>query len=88
MNLRRRRSYDRDAPEWHTIGRRLRPLDVAHAAMRCPDTPHHRRAITDAIGLILLRAAELETAQWHFASLPGSGHRGLVAELELHAESR
>ncbi|MGW3951865.1 Tn3 family transposase [Streptomyces sp. NPDC004752] len=52
------------ASEWHTIGRLLRPLDDARAAMRCPDTPHHRRAITDTIGLILLRAAELETAYW------------------------
>ncbi|MET8630907.1 hypothetical protein ABZW30_45725 [Kitasatospora sp. NPDC004669] len=64
MNLRRRRCYDRDAPEWDTIGRLLRPLDDARAAMHCPDTPHHRRAITDAIGLILLRAAELGTAYW------------------------
>lgn len=64
MNLRRRRCYDRDAPEWHAIARLLRPLDDARAAMHCPDTPHHRRAITDAIGLILLRAAELETAYW------------------------
>jgi len=64
MNVRRRRGYVRDAPEWRAITRLLRPLDDARAALWCPDTRHHRRAITDAIGLVLLRCAEEDTAFW------------------------
>lgn len=64
MNLRRRRCYNQDAPEWPVINRLLRPLDDARATLWCPDTPHHRRAITDAIGLVLLRCAEENTSYW------------------------
>ncbi|MFC0438025.1 hypothetical protein [Kutzneria buriramensis] len=61
-NLRRRRCYDGDAPEWALVQRLLRPLDDARAALWCPDTTHHRRAISDAIGLVLLRCAALRMA--------------------------
>jgi len=64
MNVRRRRGYDRDALQWQAIKRLLRPLDDARATLWCPDTPHHRRAITDAIGLVLLRCAAEDTAYW------------------------
>ena len=64
LNLRRRRCYDREHPGWPVISRLLRPLDDARAALWCPDTPHHRRAITDAIGLVLLRCAEENTSYW------------------------
>jgi len=64
MNLRRRRCYDQDAPEWPAVNRLLRPLDDARAALWCPDTPHHRRAITDAIGLVLLRCAQENISYW------------------------
>jgi hypothetical protein len=60
----RRRSHDSNAPEWHVVHRLLRPLDDARAAMYCPDTPHHCRSILDAIGLVLLRCAETDTAYW------------------------
>jgi len=63
-NLRRRRCYDEDAPEWAVVQRLLRPLDDARAALWCPDTTHHRRAISDAIGLVLLRCAEDSTSYW------------------------
>ncbi|MFG1687737.1 hypothetical protein ACGFNP_46805 [Nonomuraea sp. NPDC049269] len=62
LNLRRRRCYDRDHSGWPVISRLLCPL--ARAALWCPDTPHHRRAITDAIGLVLLRCAEENTSFW------------------------
>jgi integrase len=64
MNVRRRRGYDRDAPEWRTVERLLRPLDDARAALWCPDSRYYRRAITDAIGLVLLRCGEDNTAFW------------------------
>jgi integrase len=67
MNLRRRRCYDQDAPEWSVVSRLLQPLDNARAALWCPDTPHHRRAITDAIGLVLLRCAEENTTYWSWS---------------------
>jgi integrase len=67
MSLRRRRCYDRDAPEWPVVSRLLRPLDDARATLWCPDTPHHRRAITDAIGLVLLRCAEESTSYWDWS---------------------
>lgn len=82
-NVRRRRGYDREAPEWRVVKRLLRPLDDARAALWCPDTPHHRRAITDAIGLVLLRCAADNTTYWawseeEWARLIGTG----VAEFE------
>jgi hypothetical protein len=64
MDVRRRRGYDRDAPEWRTVERLLRPLDDARAALWCPDSRYYRRAITDAIGLVLLRCGEDNTAFW------------------------
>ncbi len=80
MNVRRRRGYDRDAPQWRVIARLLRPLDDARAAMWCPDSRYYQRAITDAIGLILLRCAEDGTSYWgwsaqDWARLIGSGAR-------------
>ncbi|HZE17376.1 MAG TPA: site-specific integrase, partial [Mycobacterium sp.] len=63
-NVRRRRGYDRDAPQWRVIGRLLRPLDDARAAMWCPDSRYYQRAITDAIGMILMRCAENGTTFW------------------------
>ncbi|HEX8347450.1 MAG TPA: tyrosine-type recombinase/integrase [Actinoplanes sp.] len=63
-NLRRRRGYDTTAPEWSTIGRLLRPLDDARASMRPPVARHHRRAIHDAIGLVLLRCEQENTIFW------------------------
>ncbi len=80
MNVRRRRGYDRDASQWRVIARLLRPLDDARAAMWCPDFRYYQRAITDAIGLILLRCTEDGTSYWgwstqDWARLIGSGAR-------------
>jgi hypothetical protein len=63
INVRRGRCYDGDAPEWQVIERLLQPLDDARDAMWCP-APLHRRAVTDAIGLVLLRCAEEGTTYW------------------------
>jgi integrase len=80
MSVRRRRGHDRDAPQWHVIARLLGPLDDARAAMWCPDSRYYQRAITDAIGLILLRCAEYGTAFWGWSNqdwvqLIGTGAR-------------
>lgn len=79
-NVRRRRGYDPDAPQWHVITRLLRPLDDARAAMWCPDSRYYQRAITDAIGLILIRSAENGMAFWGWSEqdwvrLIGTGAR-------------
>jgi len=63
-DLRRRRGHDRQAPEWGTIARLLRPLDDARAALWCPESRYYQRAITDAVGLVLMRCAEEGTAYW------------------------
>ena len=63
MNVRRGRCFDGDAPQWQVIGRLLQPLDDARDAMWCP-APQHRRAATDAIGLVLLRCAQDGTTYW------------------------
>ena len=67
-NLRRRRGYVRDVPQWSAVARLLRPLDDARVGLWCPDTPHHRRAITDAIGLVLLRCAETNSSYWAWSN--------------------
>ena len=62
MNVRRGRCYDRDAPEWQVIERLVQPLDDARDALWVPASPLHRRAVTDAVGLVLLRCAALRMA--------------------------
>jgi hypothetical protein len=63
MNVRRGRCYDGGAPERQVIDRLLQPLDDAGEALWCP-APLHRRAVTDAIGLVLLRCAQGGTTYW------------------------
>jgi integrase len=64
MNVRRGRGYDADAPEWQAIDRLLQPLDDARDALWVPASSLHRRAVTDAVGLVLLRCAADGTAYW------------------------
>jgi hypothetical protein len=67
--VRRRRGYDPDRVEWKAIARLLRPLDDARAALRwCPDTPAHRRSVTDAVGLVLLRCLDENTSFWAWST--------------------
>ncbi|MFF3159216.1 tyrosine-type recombinase/integrase [Streptomyces sp. NPDC057910] len=67
--VRRRRGYDPERVEWRAIARLLRPLDDARAALRwCPDTPAHRRSVTDAVGLILRRCLEDGTSFWAWSA--------------------
>ncbi|MEW2490849.1 tyrosine-type recombinase/integrase [Streptomyces sp. NPDC048411] len=67
--IRRRRGYDPDRVEWRAIARLLRPLDDARAALQwCPDTPAHRRSVTDAVGLILRRCLEDGTSFWAWSA--------------------
>jgi integrase len=63
--VRRRHGYDRDAASWQVIDRLVAPLDDARAALGwLPDQVNHRRAITDAIGLVLHRCASENTSYW------------------------
>ena len=62
MNVRRGRCYDGDAPEWQVV-ERLQPLGDARDALWCP-APEYRRAVTDAIGLVLLRCGQDGTTYW------------------------
>ncbi len=67
--VRRRRGHDPDLPQWRVIGRLLRPLDDARAALGwCPDTWDHQRAVTDAIGLILHRCLEKRSSYWAWSA--------------------
>jgi hypothetical protein len=67
--VRRPRGHDPDLPQWRVIGRLLRPLDDARAALGwCPDTRDHQRAVTDAIGLILHRCLEKRSSYWAWSA--------------------
>jgi hypothetical protein len=69
LDLRRQLGHNDSAAEWRTIGRLLRPLDDARATLRwCPDVREHRRAVDDAIGLVLLRCAEHGLAFWGWSA--------------------
>lgn len=54
-NLMRLRRHDRAAPGWAVIGRLLRPLDTVTATLDSPPTTHRRRAMDDAVAVVLLR---------------------------------
>ncbi|GAA0838319.1 hypothetical protein ACFQVD_08775 [Streptosporangium amethystogenes subsp. fukuiense] len=44
-------------------------MDDARSVMGwCPDTPAHRRAVTDAIGLVLRRCLDEETSFWAWSA--------------------
>lgn len=63
--VRRRRGHNPDLPQWCAIRRLLKPLDDVRAALGwCPDTLDHRRAVTDAIGLVLHRCLEERNSYW------------------------
>jgi len=69
-DLLRRNGYRDDARLWKPIGRLLRPLEVAHAALgwQPPDLRHQRRFAVDAMGLVLMRSGQLGTAYWRWSS--------------------
>jgi len=83
--VRRRRGYDPHLPQWPVIARLLQPLDDARMALQwCPDTQHHRRSVTDAIGLILRRCLEERTSYWAWSTavwfrLIAPGHKEFEA---------
>ncbi|WP_424532795.1 tyrosine-type recombinase/integrase [Sphaerisporangium viridialbum] len=66
--LRHRTSRIDDLAEWNMLGRLTRPLDDAAAALHHADTELHRRAVADAIGLVLLRCAEEKTSFWAWSA--------------------
>ncbi|MBG6133991.1 hypothetical protein [Longispora fulva] len=64
VNLRRLRRHDPIAPGWSVIGRLLRPLDAVNAALDSPPTTHRRRAMDDAVAVIVLRCARVGRSYW------------------------
>ena len=64
VNLRRLQRQDALAPGWSAVRRLLRPLDAVNAALDSPPTSHRRRAMGDAVAVILLRCADLGRAYW------------------------
>ncbi len=69
-DLLRRHGYRADARLWKPVGRLLRPLEAAYAALcwQPPDLRHQRRFAIDAMGLVLMRSGQLGTAYWQWSS--------------------
>jgi hypothetical protein len=65
--LRRLGRQDLAAPLWPQIGRLLRPLDDAGAALESPVTTHRRRAMLDASAMVLLRCVQARRSYWAWA---------------------
>jgi hypothetical protein len=63
-NLRRLQYHDPTAPGWRVIGRLLRRLEAVNAGLDSPPTTHRRRAMTDAVAVLLVRCAEMERTFW------------------------
>ncbi|MGW3941649.1 tyrosine-type recombinase/integrase [Streptomyces phaeochromogenes] len=63
-NLRRLRHHDADAPQWAEVGRLLRPLQDVNASFDLPPSMRVRRAMHDAVAVLLLRSAEMGRAFW------------------------
>jgi integrase len=75
-NLRRLACYDPAAGGWQLIGRLLRPLDDAGAALESPPTSHRRRAILDATAVVLLRCAQAGRSYWAWTDQEWAGLLG------------
>jgi integrase len=75
-NLRRLARHDPAAGGWPLIGRLLRPLDDAGAALASPPTSHRRRAMLDATAVVLLRCAETGRSYWAWTDQEWAGLLG------------
>ncbi|ELB92897.1 hypothetical protein Rwratislav_11758 [Rhodococcus wratislaviensis IFP 2016] len=53
-NLRRLQYHDPNAPGWRVIGRLLRTLETVNAGLDSPVTAHRRRAMADAVAVLLV----------------------------------
>jgi integrase len=67
-NLRRLQRHDPGAAGWRHVRRLLAPLDAVNTALTCPSTPHRRRAMNDAVALILLRCAQVDRSYFGWSS--------------------
>jgi Phage integrase family. len=66
--MRRLHRGSREAPEWSALGRLVQPLEDVNAALECSNTFHQRRALRDAVAVILLRCAHEERSYWAWTS--------------------
>lgn len=92
-NLRRRRGYDRHAPQWNVIGRLLAPLDAISSSFSiAPRTQHHLyRGLNDAVAVLLLRCAQTGRSYWSWTSqewrdLLGDSHDAFRRSVPAWAE--
>lgn len=67
-NLRRLQYHDPQAPGWRVIGRLLRPLETVNAGLDSPATAHRRRAMADAVAVLLVRCAEIGRTFWGWST--------------------
>jgi hypothetical protein len=62
--LRRLPCHDQQAPQWRDVARLVRPLEDVSACLQHSGTFHQRRAILDAVAVILLRCASEQRSFW------------------------
>ncbi|MFI6777503.1 tyrosine-type recombinase/integrase [Nocardia sp. NPDC050412] len=67
-NLRRLQYHDPSAPGWSTIRRLIRPPETVNAGLDSPPTPHRRRAMLDAVAVLLIRCGETGRTFWGWSS--------------------
>ncbi|WP_369275795.1 tyrosine-type recombinase/integrase [Streptomyces sp. R11] len=65
-NLRRLRYHDPDAPQWAALSRLLHPLQDVNVGFDTPPTMHMRRAMNDAVAVLLLRCADSGRSYWEW----------------------
>lgn len=90
-NLRRLRYHDPAAPQWAEIGRLLRPLQDINASFDTLPTMHLKRAMDDAVAVLLLRSADSRRAYWDWTdqewlSLLGRNHKAFQSQVPDRAE--
>lgn len=90
-NLRRLRYHDPDAPQWAAISRLLHPLQDVNAGFDTLPTMHLRRAMNDAVAVLLLRCADSGRSYWgwtekEWLDLLGRNHKAFRGQVPDWAE--
>lgn len=64
LNLRRLQYHDPEAPGWRVIRRLLAPMEAVNAGLDSPPTAHRRRAMLDAVAVLLTRCHNSGRTFW------------------------
>jgi hypothetical protein len=67
-NLRPLRHHDPDAPQWAAISRLVQPLQEVNASFDTQPTMRMRRAMSDAVAVLILRCADVGRAYWDWTA--------------------